>query len=62
MRVQAASSRRGSHAREHEIYVITGPSGSGKTTVARLLAGHFTRGVHIEGDFFRRSSSRDATR
>src|SRR5919202_3696750 len=28
---------------------------AGKTTVARALAGSFGRGVHLEGDFFRRS-------
>jgi hypothetical protein len=27
---------------------------AGKTTVARLLASRFERGVHLEGDFFRR--------
>lgn len=37
------------------IYLITGPMAAGKTTVARLLAGRFDRGVHLEGDFFRRS-------
>ena len=28
---------------------------AGKSTVARLLASRFERGVHLEGDFFRRS-------
>src|SRR5436305_1512866 len=28
---------------------------AGKTTVARLLASRFPRGVHLEGDVFRRS-------
>lgn len=28
---------------------------AGKSTVARLLASHFERGVHLEGDYFRRS-------
>ena len=28
---------------------------AGKTTVARLLAARFNRGVHLEGDIFRRS-------
>src|SRR5918992_2762849 len=37
------------------IYLITGPMAAGKSTVARLLGGRFERGVHLEGDFFRRS-------
>jgi chloramphenicol 3-O-phosphotransferase len=37
------------------IYLITGPMAAGKTTVARLLAARFERGVHLEGDVFRRS-------
>jgi GrpB-like predicted nucleotidyltransferase (UPF0157 family)/chloramphenicol 3-O-phosphotransferase len=37
------------------VYLITGPMASGKTTVARLLASRFARGVHLEGDLFRRS-------
>jgi chloramphenicol 3-O-phosphotransferase len=37
------------------VFLITGPSASGKTTVARLLAERFRRGVHVEGDLFRRS-------
>ncbi len=37
------------------VYLITGPMAAGKSTVARLLAGRFARGVHLEGDIFRRS-------
>jgi chloramphenicol 3-O-phosphotransferase len=37
------------------IYVITGPMAAGKTTVAGELAARFERGVHVEGDVFRRS-------
>ena len=37
------------------VFLVTGPSAAGKTTVARLLAGRFSRGVHLEGDWFRRS-------
>jgi cytidylate kinase len=40
---------------DHAVYLITGPMASGKTTVARLLAEQFDRGVHLEGDVFRRS-------
>jgi chloramphenicol 3-O-phosphotransferase len=36
------------------VYLLTGPSASGKTTVAALLARRFPRGVHVEGDVFRR--------
>jgi GrpB-like predicted nucleotidyltransferase (UPF0157 family) len=42
-------------APQKAIYLITGPMAAGKTTVARLLAERFERGVHLEGDFFRRS-------
>jgi predicted kinase len=40
---------------EPAVFLITGPSASGKSTVAGLLARRFSRGVHLEGDFFRRS-------
>jgi chloramphenicol 3-O-phosphotransferase len=36
------------------VILLTGPQAAGKTTVARLLAGRFERGVHLEGDVFRR--------
>jgi len=37
------------------VYLVTGPMAAGKSTVARLLAERFERGVHLEGDVFRRS-------
>ncbi|HET8606584.1 MAG TPA: GrpB family protein [Gaiellaceae bacterium] len=37
------------------VYVISGPMAAGKSTVARALAACFERGVHLEGDLFRRS-------
>ena len=37
------------------IYLISGPMAAGKSTVARALAERFERGVHLEGDVFRRS-------
>jgi len=41
--------------REPVVYLITGPMAAGKSTVARLLAMRFERGVHLDGDAFRRS-------
>ena len=41
-------------ARKPAVYLITGPMAAGKSTVARLLASRFERGVHLEGDVFRR--------
>lgn len=37
------------------IFLLTGPMAAGKSTIGRLLAERFERGVHLEGDFFRRS-------
>jgi chloramphenicol 3-O-phosphotransferase len=36
------------------VFLLTGPPAAGKTTVGKLLAERFPRGVHIEGDFYRR--------
>src|SRR5215472_70144 len=35
---------------ERAIFLINGTQGAGKSTVARLLAGHFDRGVCIDAD------------
>jgi adenylylsulfate kinase-like enzyme len=37
------------------VYLITGPMAAGKSTVAGQLASRFGRGVHIDGDVFRRN-------
>lgn len=39
---------------ERAVYLIAGLMAAGKSTVARLLASRFSRGVHLEGDLFRR--------
>ena len=36
------------------IVLVTGPQAAGKTTVSAMLARGFERGVHIDGDAFRR--------
>ncbi|MDQ3854917.1 MAG: phosphotransferase [Chloroflexota bacterium] len=36
------------------LIVVTGIQAAGKSTVARLLAGRFTRGVHVEADVLQR--------
>lgn len=36
------------------IILLTGPQGAGKSTVAPLVAARFARGVHVDGDVFRR--------
>lgn len=57
-RVTAARDTSGVSSRtgiEPAVYVLSGPIAVGKTTVARLLAARFARGVHLEGDVFRRS-------
>ena len=43
---------------DRAVFVLTGPAGAGKSTVARLLARSFPRGVHVEGDVFRRNIAR----
>jgi GrpB-like predicted nucleotidyltransferase (UPF0157 family)/chloramphenicol 3-O-phosphotransferase len=40
---------------EPVVFLISGPMAAGKSTVARSLASRFARGVHLEGDVFRRS-------
>jgi cytidylate kinase len=34
--------------------LLTGPQGAGKTTVGELVARRWERGVHVDGDVFRR--------
>ena len=43
-------------ARQHQpaIIVVSGIMAAGKSTVARLLAGRFARGVHVEADALQR--------
>jgi chloramphenicol 3-O-phosphotransferase len=36
------------------VVLVTGPMASGKSTVAKALAATFPKGVHVEGDVFRR--------
>lgn len=36
--------------RDPAVIVVTGIQAAGKSTVARLLAGRFARGAHVEGD------------
>ena len=39
---------------QHRIVAVTGIQAAGKSTIARRLASHFTRGVHIEADALQR--------
>lgn len=39
---------------EGSIVLVTGPMAAGKSTVAKALAATFPKGVHVEGDVFRR--------
>ena len=36
------------------LLLLTGPQGAGKTTLGALVASRWERGVHVEGDVFRR--------
>jgi len=40
---------------EGSIVLVTGPMAAGKSTIANALAATFPKGVHVEGDVFRRS-------
>jgi chloramphenicol 3-O-phosphotransferase len=39
---------------EGSVVLVTGPMASGKSTIAEALAATFPKGVHVEGDVFRR--------
>ncbi len=39
---------------EGSIVLVTGPMAAGKSTIAKALAATFPKGVHVEGDVFRR--------
>jgi len=39
---------------EGSIVLVTGPLAAGKSTIAKALAATFPKGVHVEGDVFRR--------
>jgi chloramphenicol 3-O-phosphotransferase len=39
---------------DDSVVLVTGPMASGKSTVAKALAATFPKGVHVEGDVFRR--------
>jgi chloramphenicol 3-O-phosphotransferase len=41
-------------ALDGSVILLTGPMASGKSTAANLLAATFPKGVHVEGDVFRR--------
>src|SRR3982751_6789023 len=42
------------HAARLMKLLLTGPQGAGKTTVGELVAKQWERGVHVDGDVFRR--------
>jgi cytidylate kinase len=45
------------------VILVSGPQAAGKTPVAHMLASRYERGVHLEGDLFRRAivSGREET-